>query len=68
MRARRDEWIAAGVFDRLADEAIAGCDRIVGLDLSDCSIDGSQPKAPAAVVRRSSRSLPVAAALWLGST
>jgi transposase len=41
LRARRDEWIAAGVFDRLADEAIAGYDRIVGLDLSDCSIDGA---------------------------
>jgi hypothetical protein len=28
LRARRDEWIEAGVFDRLADEAIAsylGC-------------------------------------------
>jgi transposase len=46
LRGRRDEWIAAGVFDRLADEAIAAYDRIVGLDLSDCSIDGSQHKAP----------------------
>jgi transposase len=45
LRARRDEWIEAGVFDRLADEAIASYDRIVGLDLSECSIDGSQHKA-----------------------
>jgi transposase len=47
LRARRDEWIAAGVFDRLADDAIASYDRIIGLDFSDCSIDGSQHKAPA---------------------
>ena len=46
--SRRDEWIAAGVFDRPADQAIAGYDRIVGLDLSDCSIDGSQHKTPTA--------------------
>jgi transposase len=46
LRARRDEWIEAGVFDRLATEAIAAYDRIVGLDLSDCAIDGSQHKAP----------------------
>ena len=46
LRDRRDEWIRAGVFDRLADEAVAGYDRVVGLDLSECSIDGSQHKAP----------------------
>lgn len=47
LRDRRDEWIEAGVFDRLADEAVAGYDRVVGLDLSECSVDGSQHKAPA---------------------
>ena len=46
LRARRDEWIAAGVFDTLVEQAQAAYDRIVGLDLSDCSIDGSQHKAP----------------------
>jgi hypothetical protein len=46
LRARRDEWIAAGVFDRLVDEAIAAYDRIVGLDFTECSVDGSQHKAP----------------------
>ena len=46
LRDRRDEWIRAGVFDRLADEAVAGYDRIIGLDFSDCSVDGSQHKAP----------------------
>jgi transposase len=46
LRRRRDEWIAAGVFDALVDEAIAGYDRIRGLDLSEVSIDGSLHKAP----------------------
>jgi transposase len=46
LRARRDEWIAAGVFAALADEAIAAYDRIIGLDFSECSVDGSQHKAP----------------------
>ena len=46
MRARRDEWIAAGVFDALAAEALAAHDRIVGLDLSDAAVDGSIHKAP----------------------
>ena len=47
LRDRRDTWIAAGVFDRLADEAVASYDRVVGLDFSECSVDGSQHKAPA---------------------
>ena len=46
-RSRRDEWIAAGVFDKVADEAIGGYDRIIGLDLSDVAVDGSLHKAPA---------------------
>ena len=46
LRARRDEWVAAGVFDSLAAEALAAYDRIVGLDLSDASVDGSMHKAP----------------------
>ncbi len=29
----------ASVFDRLADEAVAGYDRVVGLDLSECSAE-----------------------------
>ena len=47
LRARRDEWIAAGVFKALAGEALATYDRIIGLDFSECSVDGSQYKAPA---------------------
>ena len=46
LRARRDEWVAAGVFDALAAEALEAYDRIVGLDLSDAAVDGSQHKAP----------------------
>jgi transposase len=46
LRARRDEWIAAGVFDRLRDHALHAYDRIIGLDLSEVSLDGSLHKAP----------------------
>ena len=46
LRARRDEWTAAGVFDALADEAIAAYDRIASLDFSEGAVDGSQLKAP----------------------
>ena len=46
LRARRGEWIAAGVFDRLCAEAMEAFDRIVGLDLSEVALDGSLHKAP----------------------
>lgn len=46
-RARRDEWEAAGVFDAIAAEAICAYDKIIGLDLSDVSVDGSLHKSPA---------------------
>ena len=46
LRTRRDEWIAAGVFDRLEAEARAGYDRILELDLDVVAIDGSLHKAP----------------------
>ena len=46
LRARRDEWIAAGVFDSLESEAVQAYDRIVGLDLSETAVDGSTHKAP----------------------
>jgi transposase len=45
-RARRDEWIAAGVFDAIANEAIAAYDRLIGLDLSDVGLDSSLHKSP----------------------
>ena len=46
LRARRDEWIAAGVFAELEAETRAAYDRIIGLDLSFVAIDGSIHKAP----------------------
>ena len=46
LRARRDEWVDAGVFDALEAQAKAAFDRIIGLDLSEVSLDGSLHKAP----------------------
>jgi transposase len=46
LRARRDEWVAAGVFTLLAQEALTAYDRIIGLRLDDVALDGSQHKAP----------------------
>lgn len=46
LRARRDEWIQAGVFDQLEAETRAGYDRIIGLDLEHVAVDGSIHKAP----------------------
>lgn len=45
-RSRRDEWLAAGVFDAIAKQAEESYDRIIGLDLSDVSLDGSLHKSP----------------------
>ena len=46
VRSRRDEWIAAGVFDKLETEAIAAYDKIVGLVFDDVAVDGSLHKSP----------------------
>lgn len=46
VRARRDEWVAAGVFDTLVDETLKAFDRIIGLELGDVAVDGSLHKAP----------------------
>ena len=46
-RKRRDEWIGAGVFEAIANEAIASFDKVIGLDLSEVAVDGSLHKAPA---------------------
>lgn len=46
LRSRRDQWVRAGVFDLVVEEAISGYDRLVGLDLSVVALDGSQQKAP----------------------
>ena len=46
LRTRFNAWNAHGVFERVVGEALAGYDRIVGLDLADVAVDGSQHKAP----------------------
>jgi transposase len=46
LRRRRDEWVAAGVFQHLVEEAIKAFDKVIGLDLSEVSVDGSLHKAP----------------------
>jgi transposase len=46
LRGRRDEWQAAGVFAAVVEEALRSYDRIIGLDLSEAAVDGSQHKAP----------------------
>ena len=46
VRLRRDEWITAGVFDTISNEALAAYDRIIGLDFTDVAVDGSLHKSP----------------------
>ena len=46
VRSWRDEWIDAGVFDALANEALPAYDKIIGLDLADTAVDGSLHKSP----------------------
>jgi len=46
LRSRRDEWIKAGVFEKLCAQAQAGYDKIVGLELEHVALDGSNHKAP----------------------
>lgn len=46
LRARRDEWESIGVFDKLVDEALRAYDKVIGLDLAETAVDGSQHKAP----------------------
>jgi transposase len=48
-RERRDEWLAAGVFDAISQQAISAYDRVIGLDLSDVAVDGSLHKSPCGV-------------------
>jgi len=46
LRHRRDEWILAGVMERLREMALAAYDRTIGLELADLAVDGSITKAP----------------------
>jgi transposase len=46
VRRRRDEWVKAGVFDVIANEALSAYDRVIGLELADVALDGSLHKSP----------------------
>lgn len=46
LRARRDDWIDGGMFDVLAEEALAAYDEILELDPDVVVLDGSIHKAP----------------------
>jgi hypothetical protein len=46
LRARRDEWIRAGVFAEIFNQAIAGYHKLIGFNLANVIIDGSDQLAP----------------------
>ncbi|TVS22989.1 IS5 family transposase [Corynebacterium sanguinis] len=46
LRARRDEWIDAGIFLQLEQLCLEFYDRLGGLDLGNLSVDGCIVKAP----------------------
>ena len=46
LRRRRDEWISFGVMEQLAQIAVEGYDRLIGLQLEDIVVDGCITKAP----------------------
>jgi transposase len=46
LRRRRDEWISAGVMDKLQGLVLEAYDRIIGLEVSDVAVDGCITKAP----------------------
>jgi transposase len=46
IRNRRDEWIEAGILDKLEQIVLTCYDQVVGLDLSDVTVDSQITKAP----------------------
>jgi transposase len=46
LRARRDEWVQAGVFDQLMEHTLAEYDRLIGINCEHVVIDGSAQLAP----------------------
>jgi transposase len=46
LRRRRDEWITAGVAERLRQAVLAAYDRMHGLELEQLAVDGCTTKAP----------------------
>lgn len=46
LRTRRNEWLAAGVFQQLEQIVLESYDSMIGLELSDLAVDGCITKAP----------------------
>ena len=46
LRNRRDEWLAAGVFQRVEQIVLENYDTMIGLELEDLAVDGCITKAP----------------------
>ena len=46
LRARRDEWVAAGIFEELAQALIDAYDATIGLAPAEALVDDSLHKAP----------------------
>ncbi len=46
LRARRTEWVDAGVFHQLMEDCLAIYDQLIGVDMGDVSVDGSTQLAP----------------------
>lgn len=46
LRARRNEWVNAGVFEALMAHALSEYERLIGIDTDDVIIDGSVQLAP----------------------
>ena len=46
LRARRNEWVDAGVFHQLMEDCLAIYHQLIGIDMRDVAIDGSVQLAP----------------------
>jgi hypothetical protein len=46
VRSRRDEWVASGIYDKLANEALLAYDKVIGIDGADVAVDGSLQTSP----------------------
>ena len=55
---RFQEWVAAGVWQKLWKELVQEYDELVGLDWSYLSVDGSMTKAPLAALGEKKRAQP----------
>jgi len=46
LRARRSEWVDAGVFHQLMEDCLAIYNDLIGIDMGDVAVDGSVQLAP----------------------